>query len=255
MPMDLVSVIKFLTFAFHNLVISGVRCYSSFWLELVPPVILLAFVSTPGSPTLSWVPVVRALSAGKFSSGMEDTERSGAHSASWMKMKTQKDPVQEALLLLRPTCSPIWIGLWETQDTRRWSHLSPQGKSPPWRLTPLWQGRCTEVWVSALPSGWGWRPEESLSKKLCCFCGQERSFVWTALWETPNTRWQSRLEICFLYFRISVLIIIINSVLIKNIKLFSFILSMLLLFQVVHFSSKIRKVWVWLDAADYYVYT
>jgi hypothetical protein len=49
----MVSVSKILTFAFHHLVISGVRCPSCLWLELVPPVILLASVSTPGSPTPS----------------------------------------------------------------------------------------------------------------------------------------------------------------------------------------------------------
>jgi hypothetical protein len=32
---------KILLFAFHHLVISGVRCSSCLWLELVPPVILL----------------------------------------------------------------------------------------------------------------------------------------------------------------------------------------------------------------------
>ena len=40
-------------FAFFPLVISGVGCSSCLWLELVPPVILLASVSTPGSPSLS----------------------------------------------------------------------------------------------------------------------------------------------------------------------------------------------------------
>jgi hypothetical protein len=44
---------KILMFAFHHLVISGVRFYSYLWLELVPPLILLASLSTPGSPTLS----------------------------------------------------------------------------------------------------------------------------------------------------------------------------------------------------------
>jgi hypothetical protein len=29
---------------------------------------------------------------------------------------------------------------------------------------------CTEVSTSALPPGWRWRPEGTLSKKLCCFC-------------------------------------------------------------------------------------
>jgi hypothetical protein len=48
--MVLVSVSKILMFAFHHLVISGVRCSSCLCLELVPPVILLAPVSIPGSP-------------------------------------------------------------------------------------------------------------------------------------------------------------------------------------------------------------
>ena len=83
----LVSVSKILMFAFHHLVISGVRCSSCLWLELVPSVILLASLSTP------------------------------------------------------------------------------------WRQALLWQGRCTEVWCSVLPPGWGLRPEGTLSRKLCCFCG------------------------------------------------------------------------------------
>jgi hypothetical protein len=53
MVRGLVSVSKILMFAFRHLVISGVSCYSFLWLELVPPVILLASVRTPGSPTLS----------------------------------------------------------------------------------------------------------------------------------------------------------------------------------------------------------
>jgi hypothetical protein len=60
------------------MVIFGVKCSSCLWLELVPPVILLASVCTPRSPTLSWVPVVIALTAGKLFSGREDAQRSGA---------------------------------------------------------------------------------------------------------------------------------------------------------------------------------
>ena len=40
--------------------------------------ILLDSVSSPGSPTLSCVPVVRALSVGKLSSYREGSQRSGA---------------------------------------------------------------------------------------------------------------------------------------------------------------------------------
>jgi hypothetical protein len=53
MPVVLVSVYEILIFAFHHLVISGFRCSSCLLLDLVPPVILLASVSTPGSPILS----------------------------------------------------------------------------------------------------------------------------------------------------------------------------------------------------------
>jgi hypothetical protein len=72
----LVSVSKILTFAFHHLVISGVRCSSCICLELISPVILLASVSTPGSATLSWVLVVRALPRGWLSSGREGSKGS-----------------------------------------------------------------------------------------------------------------------------------------------------------------------------------
>jgi hypothetical protein len=62
---------------FCHLVISGVSFYSCLWLEPVPHVILLASVSTPGSPTLSRVSVFRGLSAGKLSSCREGAQRSG----------------------------------------------------------------------------------------------------------------------------------------------------------------------------------
>ena len=50
--MVLFSVSKILMFTFCHFLISGVRCSSSLCLELDPPVILLAYVSTPGSPNL-----------------------------------------------------------------------------------------------------------------------------------------------------------------------------------------------------------
>jgi hypothetical protein len=64
--------------AFWHLEISGVRCSSCLWLDLVSPVILLASFSTPGSSTVSWVPVIGALSAGKLSCFREDAQRSGS---------------------------------------------------------------------------------------------------------------------------------------------------------------------------------
>jgi hypothetical protein len=74
----LVSVCKILTFVFRYLLISDFRCSCCLWVELVPPVILLASVSTPVSPHLSSVPVVRAVSAGKLSSCREGAQKSGA---------------------------------------------------------------------------------------------------------------------------------------------------------------------------------
>jgi hypothetical protein len=50
------------------------------------------------------------------------------------------------------------------------SLLSPSSQSILCRQALLLQGRCTEVWSSALPPGWRWSPEGALSKKLCCFC-------------------------------------------------------------------------------------
>jgi hypothetical protein len=61
---------------------------------------------------------------------------------------------------------------WSIRDSGYNMALSPESQSvsPSWRLTLLWQGECPEVWVSVLSPGWGWRPEGTLSKKLCCFC-------------------------------------------------------------------------------------
>jgi hypothetical protein len=37
---------------------------------------------------------------------------------------------------------------------------------------------CPQIWVSALPPGWGWRPEGTLTKKLCCFY-HPQAFRWS----------------------------------------------------------------------------
>jgi hypothetical protein len=64
-------------FAFCHLVISGISCYSCLLLELVSLVILLTSISRPERLALSWVSVVRALSAGKHSSCREGSQISG----------------------------------------------------------------------------------------------------------------------------------------------------------------------------------
>jgi hypothetical protein len=114
----LVSVSKILLFAFHHLVISGVRCSSCLWLELISPVILLASVSTPGSPTLSWIPVVRELCASKLSSGREGAQRSGSQLYLLAKNEGLKGPCSRSSVASAAMCSPVWTGLWESLDTR-----------------------------------------------------------------------------------------------------------------------------------------
>ena len=152
--MVLVSVSKILTFAFRHLVISGVRCSSCLWLELVPPVILLASDSTPGSPTLSpqslWseysLQTISPL-AGKINSGLE------LSSTSWLKTKARSDLVQEALLLLWPHMLSCMD--WSMRDQGYNMVILPEywGRCPPKRPTLLWRGRCPEIWVSALTPG------------------------------------------------------------------------------------------------------
>ena len=75
--MVLISVSKFLTFAFRHLLISEASCYSCLWLELVPQVINLASISRPRRLDLSLVSVVRVLSTGKLSSCREGAQISG----------------------------------------------------------------------------------------------------------------------------------------------------------------------------------
>jgi hypothetical protein len=101
----LVSVSKILMFAFRHLVISGVRFSSCLWLELVPPVILLASVSTPGSPTVSWVPVV---SAGKLSPCREGAQRSGAHIHFLAEEEGQKGPLFKKLCCFCGPCALLY---------------------------------------------------------------------------------------------------------------------------------------------------
>ena len=110
-PVVLVSV-------FHNLVISAVRCSSCLWLELIP----LWFFSLCQH---SW------------------------ETNSLLHPSGQNTLCRQALLL-QGRCTEVWgsdppPGSW--------------GQSLPWRLTLLWHGKYPEVWVSALSSCWGWKPE------------------------------------------------------------------------------------------------
>jgi hypothetical protein len=135
--MVLVSVSKILMFAFCHLENSGVRCSSCLWLELVPPVLLLASVSTPGSPTLSWVPVVRALSAGKLSCCREGAQRSGSQLCLLAEDEGPKGPCPRSSVPSVPhvlSCSD-----WSLRDPGYQMALSPEtwGHSPLYRPTLL----------------------------------------------------------------------------------------------------------------------
>ena len=77
-PVVLVTFSNILTFAFCHLVISGVRCSISLWLELIPTLILSVSVSTPWSPPLTLVLVVKALAAGKLFSYRKGFQKSWA---------------------------------------------------------------------------------------------------------------------------------------------------------------------------------
>jgi hypothetical protein len=110
----LVSVGKILSFAFHHLVISGVRYSRCLWLELVSPVILLASVNTPGRPSLYWV---RALSLGKLTWQERYTENWWSTPPlgwGWRPEGTLSKKLSVSLLLLWPMYSPVWIHLRET---------------------------------------------------------------------------------------------------------------------------------------------
>jgi hypothetical protein len=73
----LISVNRILRFAFCHLLIFEASCYSCLLLELVPQVIMLASISRPWRLALSFVSVVRVLSAGMLSSCREGAQISG----------------------------------------------------------------------------------------------------------------------------------------------------------------------------------
>jgi hypothetical protein len=120
----LVFVSKVLIFAFHHLLISGVSCYSCLWLELIPPVILLASLSTPESQ-------LTPDSAGQASSPLagkvhRDLE---LRSASLLKLKARnrvcpRSYVASAVCML--SCED-----WSLRDSGYKIALSPAPRSEP----------------------------------------------------------------------------------------------------------------------------
>jgi hypothetical protein len=112
-------------FAFHHLVISGVSCYSCLWLELVPQLIMLASISRPGRPALSWVSVFRVLAS--CSLAWKVPRYLLFEPASWQKLwsphQRSKVPVESPVGTLgvssdsAPKVPQCWRGLEGTCDT------------------------------------------------------------------------------------------------------------------------------------------
>ena len=169
--------------AFSNIVISGVRRYSCLWLKLVPPMILLASVSCPGSPTLTWVTVVRALSAFKLSLCRAGVQKSGA-----------------PIYFLSPVMPGFWV--WYGSCGVE-SPLGP--RLPPLGSKRRWPGWRQPEWIPASGSSGFLCPSSCWHKTLwdslvLMFCSTH-SWLWGpgllgVLWsgETSGSRRSSRVQ-------------------------------------------------------------
>ena len=171
--MVLVSVCKILTFGFHHLIISAVRCSSCLWLELVPPVLLLPLSVLLGvqlSLESQWSEhSLQANSplAGKVHRGL------AFRPSSWPKMKARNKAcprrcVVSAVCTL--TCTD-----WSLRDTGHKMALSPalvvralQGRHLP-------QGMCPDVWS----------PKRGLSQKLSFFYLSQKLCLFFSLLAHP----------------------------------------------------------------------
>jgi hypothetical protein len=142
----LVSVSKILTFAFRHLVISGVSCYSCLWLELVSPVIRLASVSRPGSPALSWVSVVRVLSAGKLSSCREGALIPAVQTCLLAEEEGPKQGLSQKMCCLCSLHAHLHRLVSKGHWTQDGSLTCSGGQSPPRQTPLLWRGRWPDVW-------------------------------------------------------------------------------------------------------------
>jgi hypothetical protein len=176
MPSGLGSVSKILSFAFHHLVISGISCYSCLWLDLVPPVILLASVNTPGNPTVPWVSVVRVFSTSKRSSCRDGAQRSGAQLCLLAEDEVQKRQCPRRRLVF------------EGPGIQDGALTCSGSQSPPCRPPLLCWGKCADVWSSVLLPGWRWRPKRGPVPEAMLLQQPAHSPAKTSLWGTGNTR-------------------------------------------------------------------
>jgi hypothetical protein len=133
-------------FAFWHLVISGFSCYSCLWVEIVPPVFLLASVSSPGSPALSWISVVRILSLVKLSSCREGSQRSEAQICLLAEDEGQKQGLSQKICCFSSQQTLQCRLVSEGPGIQNGSLTCLDSQSPPKWPSPLWQGRYSNVW-------------------------------------------------------------------------------------------------------------
>ena len=122
--------------------------------------ILLASISRPGRLALSWVSVVRALSAGKLSSCREGAQISGIQTCLLAEDEgPETGPVPDAVSFCSPHSHLRRLVSEGSGNQDGYSRCS--GKPSRAGRTPLlWQGRCLDVWSL----------KQGLSQKLCRFC-------------------------------------------------------------------------------------
>jgi hypothetical protein len=115
-------------------------------------------------------PWVSALPRGHLSFGRKGAQNSEDQLCLLAKDEGQNGPCPRSSVV--SVVCVLSCVVWSLRDSGYKMMISPEswGDSPPWRTTLLCWGKCTEVWGSAFPPLWEWRPEVTLSKKLCFFC-------------------------------------------------------------------------------------
>jgi hypothetical protein len=159
-----------------------VNCYSCLWVELDPPVSLLASVTTPESPTFSWVSVVRVLSAEKLSSCREDAQSSGSHLCLLVKDECLEGTLSQKLCCFSHPCTLLCRLVSEGPGIQHGVLTYSHGQSLPWKPTLLWWGKCSEVWSSVLPPAWRLRPKRDPVPDVMLLLPPVHSPVQTGLW-------------------------------------------------------------------------
>jgi hypothetical protein len=154
-------IIKILMIAFCHLVISGVSCYSCLWLELVLLLILLASISSLGSPALSWVSVVRVFSARNLSSCGESAQRSGFQTCLLAEDEGPKQGLSQKMCFLCSLCIHLHRLVSKGPGTQDGLLSCSGGQSPHRRPLLLWWRRCPDVW------SWKWVCSRSCVASAC----------------------------------------------------------------------------------------